>query len=271
LATFLASPALPAHAQFQPRTLEDPPTGEQYHVEGSAGFWGPNANMVIASTGLGIVGTQVDFKRDLGLTDARFKELHLVLRPARKHKLRLDYIPMTYADDAGHAVNREIVFNGQRYVVGLPVRWLIDWRAYRYAYEYDFIQTNRGFGGLILEAKYTKLTASLRTPLQAEAEGFRVRGPLPAIGGIGRGYVTQNISVTGEISGISIPSSVGEQLGGSGSYIDYNFYGTVNMTHNVGAHIGYRVMDVAVNIPGSKGGDGNVLLKGLYFGVVARY
>lgn len=270
LTAVLAFAAAPASAQFVPRTLNDPATGESYHIEASAGAWNPAAGLVITSTGLGILGTAVDFKKDLGLTDHRFGELHLVLRPATRHKFRLDYIPIKY-DKQAHPIVREIIFNGQKYTIGVPVTWQLEWQAYRFAYEYDFIKKNRGFGGLILETKYTKLATSLRTPFQTSGEGFTLRGPLPSLGGIGRGYITPNISITGEVTGFSIPRSVGESLGGSGSYIEYNFYSTVNFTNNVGGQIGYRAIDVAVNVPGNKGGDGSLLLKGLYFGIVARY
>ncbi len=261
--------ATPASAQFVPRTLNDPATGESYHVEGSAGYWSPGADLVISSTGLGIPGTAIDMKKDLGLTNRRFNELHLILRPGTKHKFRLDYIPMKY--DGSGSIPREIVFNGQKYNVGVPVTWLVDWKAYRFSYEYDFITTGRGFGGLIIETKYTKLETSLRTPFQTTPENFLVKGPLPSLGGIGRGYVTPNISITGEVTGISIPKTVGETLGGSGSYIEYNFYGTVNITNNVGGQIGYRAINVDVSIPGRSGGDGSLLMKGLYFGIIARY
>jgi hypothetical protein len=270
LAAALLSLAAPASAQFTPRTLNDPATGEQFHIEGSAGFWSPAAGLVIRSAGLCCLGSAIDLKKDLGLTDQRFNELHLVLRPARKHKFRLDYIPINYSEDT-HAVSRDVIFSGQRYTLGVPVTWQVDWKAYRFGYEYDFITKNRGFAGLILEAKYTKLKMSLRTPLRADADTFGVRGPLPSFGGIGRGYLTPNISITGEVTGISIPKALADIVKGSGSYVDYNFYGTVNVTNNVGGQIGYRAMDVNVTVPGLKGGAASALLKGLYFGIVARY
>ncbi len=72
-----------AQAQYRPRPIEEPATGERYHVEAATGFWFPSADMAIASESLGIVGTSIDLKQDLGLTDQRFSELHLVLRPSK--------------------------------------------------------------------------------------------------------------------------------------------------------------------------------------------
>src|SRR5439155_23794177 len=103
--------ASPAFAQFTPRPLNEPSVGEKYHIEGSTGFWSPSADMTISSESLGIVGSAIDFKNDLGLTDQRFGELHAVLRPTEKQKLRFEYIPIKYTQSA--TLTRSIVFNGQ--------------------------------------------------------------------------------------------------------------------------------------------------------------
>ncbi len=69
LAAALFCFAAPASAQYKPRTLDDPATGEKYHIEGGADFWFPTADMVVESEQLGIPGSQIDLKRDLGLVD----------------------------------------------------------------------------------------------------------------------------------------------------------------------------------------------------------
>src|SRR5690349_15405769 len=88
--------AAPASAQYQPRSLSDPATGETYHIEGAIGFWNSKADMTISSSGVGIPGSQINLKDNLGLTDSKFSEFHITLRPARKHKLRFQYIPIKY-------------------------------------------------------------------------------------------------------------------------------------------------------------------------------
>ncbi len=119
--------------------------------------------MSIASQSLGIPGSTIDFKQDLGLTDQHFPEVHLELRPATRHKFRLQYIPINYEQTG--VLTRTIVFNGQLYRVGLPVDSTLDWKAYRFGYEYDFISRDRGFGGFLLEAKYTEVTATLASAI----------------------------------------------------------------------------------------------------------
>jgi hypothetical protein len=267
VAVACAIAAAPAHAQFKPRPLNDPATGETYHIEGMAGLWWPTADITVASGGsgslTGIIGTQIDFRNDLGLTDQRFPEVRLVLRPARNHKFRFQYIPINYTQSG--TLTRNVQFNGQLYRANLPVNSSLDWGAYRFSYEYDFIVKNRGFGGFILDAKYTDVQANLATPINNLNEFARAQAPIPALGGIVRVYVVPNISITGELTGFKLPNVSNRY---DGHYADFDVYGTVNVTNNVGAQFGYRLLDVGYLV---KADTGSLTLKGLYLGIVARY
>lgn len=249
--------ALPANAQAQ----SNEPVGERFVIEGAAGFWNPSAEMSIQSEALGIIGSVIDFKTDLGLTDQRTSELHAVLKAGRKHKFRFQYIPLTYEQSA--TITRDIIFNGQRYRVGLPVESSLSWKAYRFAYEYDFLVKSWGFAGLLAEAKYTDIRATLNTPFLREF--VRVSAPIPAIGGIGRYYIIPNVSITGELSGIQIPD-ISEEY--DGHFADLDIYGTFNFNRNVGAQFGYRSFDVGLLLSNDSA---TFVVKGIYFGVVARY
>jgi hypothetical protein len=266
LAAALLCLAVPARAQYRPRPLNDPATGETYHIEAAADYWFPTADITVASAGSGalsgLVGSEIDAKRDLGLTDQRFRALQLQLRPAKRHKFRLQYIPIMYTQSA--ALDQRIVFNGIAYAVGVPVNSSLEWKTYRLGYEYDFVSRNRGFAGLILEAKYTDVTVTLASPLNAEFA--HARAPIPAVGGIARFYVFPNISITGELTGFTIPSSVSTDY--NAHYADLDIYGTLNFTNNVGVQAGYRSLDVGYVV---KADTGSFVLRGLYFGAVLRY
>ena len=80
LATALCCFASPAAAQYKPRSLNDPATGEKYHIEAGADYWFPTADAIVASEQLGLKGTPIDFKNTLGLTDQKFPMLQLTLR-----------------------------------------------------------------------------------------------------------------------------------------------------------------------------------------------
>ncbi len=258
--------AAPARAQLGSRTASDRATGENYHVELGGYFWNPKPDIVISSESLGIPGDQVDFVTDLGLEQTRFKQLKVVLRPGTKHKFRFEYTPIKY--DALATVPRSFTFNGQRYDIGVNVATVVDWKAYRFGYEWDFVYRNRGFAGLLLDLKYTDILASLTAtvgPLSA-TEFTHAKAPIPAIGFIGRGYVAPNISITGEFSAFKIPDSLNEDY--KGKYYDFDLYGTVNFTDNVGAQVGYRSFNVYYKVEQDTG---DLILKGLYFGGVVRF
>jgi hypothetical protein len=255
--------ASPALAQFKPQSLNEPATGERFHIEGFAGFWSPAADMVISSESLGIPGSRIDFKQDLLLQDHKIRDLRITGKVARKHKFRFQTVPINYENE-GVTVKRDIVFNGQRYSVGVPVNWVTQWQTYRFGYEYDFLVKNRGFVGLLAEAKYTDVTASLATPFFSEF--VHAQAPIPSIGGIGRVYIVPNVSITGELSGFRLPESVRE--GYKAHYADLDIFGTINFNRFVGAQVGWRSLDVGYLVEDDLG---NFDVRGMYFGIVARY
>jgi hypothetical protein len=260
----LMATVAPAQAQYARRAVSDPATGEKYHIEGGVSLWAPTATMSIQSESLGIAGSTIDFKKDLGLTDQHFSQLDLVLRPAKKHKFRFQFVPIRYEQE--HTLTRSIVFNGQGYTVGVPVISSLKWNAYRFGYEYDFISRDRGFAGVILEAKQTDVLADLKTAPPLSTDEFaHAQAPIPAIGGIVRVYVVPNISITGEISGIDVPKIQDKY---KAHYADINIYGTLNLINNFGVQAGFRSIDVGYLF---KTDTGNFTLRGLYLGVVARY
>ncbi len=254
--------AAPAQAQYSVKRAADPATGERYHVELTGALWNPTPDIIISSEQLGIVGSDIDFVKDLGITKTRFRQIKVVLRPGKKHKLRFERTPITY--DAEGQLTASLVFNGIRFPVTFPVTTNLQWKAYRFGYEYDFITRDRGFAGLILEAKYTDVQATLSNRIATEFA--RARAPIPAIGGIARVYVVPNISITGEFSGIKVPDSINEDY--RAKYFDFDLYGTVNFTNNAGAQVGYRSFDVLYKV---KHDQGTMTLKGPYIGGVVRF
>jgi hypothetical protein len=253
--------AMPAEAQYG-RQLSNRATGENYNVEITGALWDPTPSIFITSESLrGIAGTKIDFVEDLGIEKSTFKQLRVVLRPAEKHKFRFEYTPIKYEADS--VLKRTIVFNGLDYFVSLPVSTEVMWRAYRFGYEYDFVYRERGFVGLVLEAKYTDVKAELTSAINDEF--VHARAPIPAVGVIGRGYVAANISITSEFTFFKLPD-IGEDYGGR--YFDFDLYGTVNFNDHVGASAGYRSFDVHYLVERD---NGQMTLKGLYFGGVVRF
>jgi len=165
---------------------------------------------------------------------------------------------------AQSTVHREFTFNGIRYGLNLPVSTELRWTTWTLGYEYDVFYRDRGFVGLVLEAKATDVEVDLTAPIGSD---FVVaKAPIPNIGGIGRIYVVPNISITGKMVGMKIPDSISPDY--RAHYIDFDLYGTVNFNDYVGAQVGYRSLDVGYTI---KKDMGSFVMRGLYFGGVVRY
>lgn len=260
LAVVLLLTASPARAQYKPQSIGSPATGEQFVVEMSAAYWYPTADVSVASTSLSVIGSDISLKNDLGLSDDRFPMFKIVLKTKSRHKLRLQYIPITYSQTA--TPTRVLTFAGQTFTRSVPVTSTLNWKAYEVGYEYDFISSNYMFVGAILEAKVTDVSATLTSTLVAGSE--TVRAPIPAVGLIARAYLAPNLSLTGELTGIKIPSIKSF----SGHYADVDVYTTLNLTKKFGAQAGYRAMDVSFN---SNDDSGAMTLKGAYVGGVIRF
>lgn len=255
--------ALPVSAQFRPPASANPTVGERYHVEAAYTFWGADPDLIISSESLGIPGDDVDLVNDLGIEEKRLRELRLVLRPATKHKFRINYTPIKYEAEA--VLQREFTFNGQRYRIGLPVNTEADLTTWRFGYEYDAFYTSRGYVGVVLDVKYTNVDVSLDSPIGREFT--EAVAPIPGIGVAGRGYITPNVSITGEVMYFRVPESLGGDDFG-GRYLEYDFYGTYNFTNNVGAQLGLRSIDVDYF---DDLDFGSLTFRGWYFGGVVRY
>ena len=253
--------AVPALAQYN--VPEPPPFGEKYHVEASYGWWNPDPSLIINSESLGIPGTDVDLVDDLGIEQKKLGKLNVVLRPAVKHKFRFEYLPIKY--EAETTLTREFIFNGQLYRVGLPINTEATFKTYRFGYEYDFVHRSRGFAGVLLDVKYTDVRVELTSPI-ADPEFTTAVAPIPTVGFVARGYLAKNFAVGGEISFFRVPDSISEDY--DGSYTDYDIYGTVNFTNNVGATTGYRSVDVFYK---AERDTGALKFKGLYIVGVVRF
>jgi hypothetical protein len=159
-------------------------------------------------------------------------------------------------------LKRTIIFNGQRYDRDVLVDSIFDWRSYRAGYEFDIVSNDRGFAGFVIDVKYTDVKVDLKTALLLEFA--RARAPVPGIGGIGRVYVVPNVSITGELTAFKLPELEGDKA----HYVDFDLYGTYNITNNVGAQFGFRSLNVGYVVDTDTG---DLDMRGVYFGVVARY
>jgi len=254
-----------AWAQYRPGAVTEPAVGEQYHIEASYAWWNAEPELIVNSESLGILGTDVNLVNDLGIEQKRLGKFDLVLKPGKKHRLRFERLPIKYETDA-FPVQREFVFNGQRYTVGLPVTLSADLSSYSFGYEYDFLYFSRGFVGASANLKYSHINVDLLSPIGAEF--VEQAAPIPAFGFAGRGYPHKNLAIDFEMQFFNIPDSLAEQINGDGTYRDVDLHGTYNFTKNVGAQLGWHRTTVFYT---AERDSGDLKFKGWYFGGVVRY
>jgi hypothetical protein len=268
LSLALAAAAVPASAQYAApnmgRSNENPSegaVGEKYNIQVNGSLWNPTIFGVISSSQFGIAGSQISFENDLGFEQRQLKTFGVELKAGKRNKFYGEYIPLSYTSDT--TFNREIVFNGQKFNVNVPVQATYDWKVWRVGYEIDPLVMSHGFIGLLFEARMTDFGASLKSP--GTEEFTRANGPLPALGLIARAYPIKNLSITGQVSGFKVPDVSKDY---QGSYADWNIYGTFNVNRFVGVQGGWRRVTTNVVI---KKDSGNTMFKGIWFGGVVRY
>jgi hypothetical protein len=247
---------------YSARAQEARSAAEDYRIEVSIRYWLPAADVVASSDVPDVPGTRIDFKGDLGLTDQSFADFQVVLHPARRHKFRLEYIPIRF-DQVG-SPRRDLIFNGAIYRAQLPITSRFDWKTYRFGYEYDVIARRRGFVGVIAEVKHTIVDAQLQSAAAHEVSHQAM--PVPALGGIARFYPTARLSVTGETTYFAVPDRPDGHYGGS--ILDIDAYATWNFSRRLGAQGGFRDIDI------HHLGEWNTAeftLKGAHVGVVVRF
>lgn len=257
LIVILSIPAFvnPAQAQFAVGRS----TVENYHVELGAAFWKPDPDLILRT---GTSGTDVDFINVFGIEDERFTEFRAVLKPGRKHKIRFQYVPIKYDKDA--VLNQTFTYGDRTYTVNVPASADIEWTLWRVGYEWDAVSMDRGFVGVIGELKYNRVKTELSAASIGAFSATDTKAPIPALGGIARGYLAKSLSVTIELTGFKIPKREDFE----GKFLDFDLYGTLSLGRNVGVQAGYRSLDVRYLVDDDAG---TLKMKGPYFGGLVRF
>lgn len=248
--------AVTADAQFG---IRRPRPGPDFHVEIGYDQWRPTPNLVIATGG----SPDIDLSRTFQLPQDRMHVWHGTIRPALKHKIRIDYIPMRYDQDA--IVNETIEFGGQLYTVNAPANADIDWVLIRAGYEYDLISGAGGFVGVIAELNYNTITTVLSSSAVGASTTIDTTVPIPAFGlALGGTLIPRFLSVTGEVTGFKVPSREDFQ----GRFVDGQVYATLQLGRNFGVRAGYRALNVRYLVEDDRG---RLKMQGPFVGAQLRF
>jgi hypothetical protein len=251
----------PAIAQSGPREQRPPVYGERYNIEMSTTWWTPSVNGFIQSDALDAIGSSLSFEDDLGFESTRFREFRFVIRPAKKHRVRIQYTPIEYR--ATTTFNRDVNVGGEIFPVSLPIESTFGWRVWRTGYEYDFLYRSRGFLGVLAEARYIDMSSQLVSPIGSAT--VDANAWVPAIGVFGRAYVLPDLALNFEWTGFQIPKMFDAA---DNTTTDWDLYATVNVTNNLGGQIGWRKSSTFLKVQNITG---DLKYEGLWFGFVLRY
>ena len=260
--------AQPARAQLSPAPT-DFPVGELHRIELLGSLWPPAQDLTVAHRGSGASGTTTGAAGDTRAPVPRFMDLRVRLRPSRRQRVHLDYLPVRY--DAVTAPDRPASPADADRGAGAAVASTLTWRTWRLAYEYDLIHLARGSLGVFAEATYNDVRIA-RDPGcvagSAACELARMRRPIPAVGGVVRLYPSPVIMLGAEASLLRMPWGIGDFLGYTGEHLAYDVHAVLNFIDAFGLQLGYRSRNLSLRTTEQ---DHDLKLEGIYAGVLLRF
>ena len=184
-----------ARAQFQPRPVSDPATGERFHIEGSIGLWFPAPRCRSRARRSRSSGRTIDFKTDLGLEDQTFPEFHLV---AKGGGTNFD------CSSSRSSTSRARRFTGRSCSTASLCRRRAGQLAAGLEGVADRLRVRLRPPGPRVRRVHPGCQVHRRQRVAREPDVDRnsrsAQAPIPTIGGIFRVYLVPNIAITGEIT-----------------------------------------------------------------------
>jgi hypothetical protein len=155
----------------------------QRALELEARYWIPKTHSRIRITSQG-VGSDIDFRKDLGIPDTNFPEGRVTYHGRGRNRLRLAYTPIDYAGD--NNVTRTLEFDGKEYTAGTRVLSNLEIRHFQLGWAFQFINIHDGAFkfGTLLQANGFLVKGRLRAPdLDPPLDQSEdLWGALPAVG-----------------------------------------------------------------------------------------
>ena len=270
LLALLACPH-PATAQFSPAPAF--PVGELHRIELLGSLWSPAQDLTVASRGSGAPGATTGAAADGATAAPRFTDLRVRLRPSRRQRIHLDYLPTRYP--AATTLDRGPAPDGTGLEPGVPAASTLTWTTWRLAYEYDVVHVTRASLGLFAEAAFTDVQVVLDGAAGAGCDAAsaacdlaRLRRPVPAAGGVVRLYPSPVIMLGAEASLLRVPEWAGDILGYTGEHLAYDVHAALNFVEAFGLQIGYRSRSLRLRTTDH---DADLELEGVYVGALLRF
>ena len=165
-------------------TLLLPASTLAFEIGARGYYWFPSLDGNVKVDEAGIIGTTIDFEKDLGIEDENYPAFEVFLGGGRHH-FSLTYTDIDYS--GRKTLTRDITFNGETYRISDLVESSIEYRVMDLLYQYDFLNLENvlaGFSlGVVFQIKYLDGEVGLKTTTGTvidEKEDFTL--PIPMIG-----------------------------------------------------------------------------------------
>jgi hypothetical protein len=174
---------------------------EQYTLRVEYLWWSPQPAGQIQK-GIGdLPGTVLDAEADLGLNAASANAVRGALRLGGAWKLRGSWSPLDFRGDV--AAPRPFVYGTTVVQAGDQVITTLKGNYVTGELEWDFVERDGGFLGLLFGAKYFDVDAILLNAETSSRVAETERLPIPVLGLAGRAYLHPRFSLEAEISGLT--------------------------------------------------------------------
>lgn len=207
-------------------------------LEATLGTWIPAPGLRLSADADGIVGSEVALQSDLGLERQPQWDLRLSVRPARRHRLTLQYLPML--GEASAVLNRDVRFVGATYRNGETVRSTLTWNTWRAGYAYTLFERDRLSLGLSVDVWQSDLRLRMRAGA-TDREG-RSKLPIPGLGTVVHWQASPRVALTGEGSVFVIPDQPDHHFGGR--YVNLWGAAAIQVTGPLALQAGLRWIDI---------------------------
>jgi len=187
------------------------------------------------------VGTDINFKSDLGLKNKNFPDGRFTWYTGPNSKLRLAYTQISYSGDKD--VEKTIEFGGKTYIDGTRVLTDLDVKYARLGWVWQFINIANGKFklGTLLEAKGFWVDMSLEAPnlVPPIKESKKLAAALPTIGVALDINPHKIVNIFVEVSGLP--------AGKYGYFLDGEAGAKIIPIKNLSIVGGYRIFDIKAN------------------------
>ncbi|MCQ9205274.1 MAG: hypothetical protein NG737_03055 [Omnitrophica bacterium] len=181
-------------------------TSSKPTIEIQGYYWLTDLTSKVKVTSNSIIGTDINFKDDLGIQDDDFGDIRLMWNLTSKSQLRLAYTEIDY--NGSENIIRNIVFDGQTYTIGARVDTGLDIKYLRLGWIQQLIGVDAGSANttldLLFEVKGFLIDASLGVPSLGISESEKFIGAIPALGIIFNSKLHKSVNIFAELSGLYI-------------------------------------------------------------------